>query len=155
MSPPPALQCLGSNNLPSRTIFFFTPARRLIFCFITVIVSLAVHDGAFAALKLTSVRAVFEARNKGPVKCTPLRWKEEWLKRPVFRQYDKSIAEEGSEERKYQPLPYRKLHYDMERQSLDAGEENKIEPKAWRRGAANAANGIFSPPLEWPCSNSV
>ncbi len=40
------------------TIFFFTPTRRLIFCFITVIVSLAVHDGAFAARKFTSVRGV-------------------------------------------------------------------------------------------------
>ena len=40
------------------TIFFFTPTRRLIFCFITVIVSLAVHDGAFAARKFTSIRGV-------------------------------------------------------------------------------------------------
>ncbi|KAK0701742.1 hypothetical protein B0T26DRAFT_528887 [Lasiosphaeria miniovina] len=75
---------------------------------------------------------------------TPLRWKEEWLKRPVFRQYDESIIEEESEERKYQPLPYHKLRYDMERQSLDAGEENSTEPKAWRRGAANAADDTFS-----------
>ncbi|KAK0707074.1 hypothetical protein B0T26DRAFT_729064 [Lasiosphaeria miniovina] len=134
----------GVDNKPKPTIFFFTPARRLIFCFITIIVSLAVHDGAFAALKFTSVRGVFETRNKGPVKCTPLRWKEEWLKRPVFRRYDESIAEEESEERKYQPLPYHKLRYDMERQSLDAGEENSIEPKAWRRGAANAADGNAS-----------
>ena len=106
------------------------------------------HDRAFAASKFTSVREVFQARNRGPVKCTPLHWKEEWLKRPVFRQHDESIAEEESDERKYQPLPYHKLHYDMERQSLDAGEENKIEPKAWRRGAANAADGMFSPSLE-------
>ncbi|KAK4151935.1 hypothetical protein C8A00DRAFT_44942 [Chaetomidium leptoderma] len=105
----------GVDNKPKPTIFFFTPTRRLIFCFITIIVSLAVHDRAFAAPKFASVRGVFEARNKGLVKCIPLRWKEEWLKRPVFRQYDESIAEEEPDERKYQPLPYRKLHYDMER----------------------------------------
>ncbi|KAK3682380.1 FluG domain-containing protein [Podospora appendiculata] len=134
----------GMDNNPKPTIFFFTPTRRLIFCFISVIVSLAVYDRAFAVSKFTSVREVFQARNRGPVKCTPLRWKEEWLKRPVFRQYIESIAEEESDERKYQPLPYRRLHYDMERQSLDAGEENKIEPKAWRRGAANAADGNAS-----------
>jgi hypothetical protein len=120
----------------------------LIFCLISVIVSLAVHDGAFAVSKFTSVREVFQARNQGPVKCTPLRWKDEWLKRPVFRQYNESTAEEESDERKYEPLPYHKLLYDMERQSLDAGEENKIEPKAWRRGAANAANGLFFPSPE-------
>lgn len=135
-------------TLSSRIIFFFTPTRRLIFCFISIIVSLAVHDRAFAAPKFASVRGVFQARNQGPVKCTPLRWKEEWLKRPVFRQHNDSIAEEESNERKYQPLPYRKLHYDMERQSLGAGEENAIEPKAWRRRAANAADGMFSPSLK-------
>ncbi|KAK4170950.1 FluG domain-containing protein [Triangularia setosa] len=126
--------CLGADNKPKPTIFFFSPTRRLIFCFISVIVSLAVHDSAFAASKFTSVRAVFQVRNRGPIKCTPLRWKEEWLKRPVFRRHDDS----------YRPLLYQKLYDDMERQSLDAGEENAIEPKAWRRGAANAVNGSAS-----------
>ncbi|KAK3693261.1 hypothetical protein B0T22DRAFT_496122 [Podospora appendiculata] len=137
----PEALCYEDILLMVPTIFFFTPIRRLIFCFISVIVSLAVYDRVFAVSKFTSIREVFQARNRAPVKCTPLRWKEEWRKRPVFRQYNESIAEEESDERKYQPLPYRKLHYDMERQSLDAGEENKIEPKAWRRGAANAADG--------------
>ncbi|KAK4172310.1 hypothetical protein QBC36DRAFT_390518 [Triangularia setosa] len=130
----------GADNKPKPTIFFFTPTRRLIFCFISGIVSLAVHDSAFAASKFTNVRTVFQARNRGPIKCTPLRWKEEWPKWPVFRHHDDSVAEEESGERKYRPLPYQKLHDDMERQSLDAGEENAIKPKAWRRGAANAAN---------------
>lgn len=107
--------------------------------FVSVIVSLAVHDGAFAVSKLTSGRDVFQVKNRGPVKCTPLRWKGEWLKRPVFRRYDDSVVEEESDERKHQPLPYQKLYDDMARQSLDAGEENAIEPKAWRRGAANVA----------------
>ncbi len=87
----------------------------MIFYFISVIVSLAVHDRAFAVSKFTSVREIFQAKNRGPVKCTPLRWEEEWLKRPVFRQHDVSIAEGESDEREYQPLPYHKLYYDMER----------------------------------------
>ena len=132
----------------------------MIFCFISVIVSLAVHDRAFAASKFTSVREVFQAKNRGPVKCTPLRWKKKWLKRPVFRRLDDSVAEDDSDESisedesdgsitsKYRPLPYQKLLDDMARQSLDAGEENPIEPKAWRRGAANAANGMFFPSPE-------
>ncbi|KAK4171428.1 hypothetical protein QBC36DRAFT_391114 [Triangularia setosa] len=123
----------GADNKPKPTIFFFTPTRRLIFYFISVIVSLAVHDSAFAARSLLA--------NRGPIKCTPLRWREEWLKWPVFRRYDDSVADEEFGERKYRPLPYQKLYDDMERQSLDAGGKNAIEPKAWRRGAANAANG--------------
>jgi hypothetical protein len=158
---------LGLNDLQSRTVFFFTLTRRLIFCLITVIVSLAVHDSAFAAPSLTSVRRVFQVKNRGPVKCTPLRWKKEWLKRPVFRRFDDSIipaiassaaaehtggGASGSQDdrsedepRHYEPLPYHKLRDDMERQSLDYGCERPIEPKAWRRGAANAANGMFFP----------
>ncbi|KAN0087177.1 hypothetical protein V8E54_000865 [Elaphomyces granulatus] len=61
----------GADNNPKPTIFFFTTTRRLMFCLITVIVSLA-------------------TKNLGPVKCTPFRWKE-WLKRPVFRRFDNSI----------------------------------------------------------------
>lgn len=127
----------------------------MIFCFISTIISIAVHDRAFAVSKFTSARAVFQAKNRGPVKCTPLRWKEDWLKRPIFRRLDDSVTEDESDGAvseddtgKYQPLPYQKLHDDMERQSLDAGEENAIEPKAWRRGAANAANGMFFPSPE-------
>lgn len=117
---------------PVRTIFFFTLTRRIIFCLISIIISLAVSDQAFAAPSLTSASRVFQVKNRGPVKCTPLRWKEEWLKRPVFRHFDK-------------PVPYHKLNDDMERQSLDAGSEKPIGPKAFRRGTANKANGRTSP----------
>ena len=111
--------------------------RRLIFCLITVIVSLAVLDGAFEAPSLTCARRVFEVRNSGPTKCTQLRWKQEWLKRPVFRQiYDATTSVD-------EPLPYNKLRDDVARQSLNCGCEKAIEPKAWRRGAANKANGAF------------
>ncbi|KAK3940940.1 FluG domain-containing protein [Diplogelasinospora grovesii] len=118
-----------------KTIFFFTPTRRLIFCLISVIVSLAIADRAFHAPSLTSARRVFETKNLGPVKCTPLRWKEEWLKRPVFRRFNGPIVSED------EPLQYHKLRDDMGRQSLDSGSEKEMEPKDWRRGAANKANG--------------
>lgn len=120
---------------PGSTIFFFSLTRKLIFCFITVIVSLAVHDGAFDAPSLTNVRRVFQMKNRGPVKCTPFRWKKEWLKQPVFRRLDDAM----------EPLQYHRLRDDMARQSLDYGCERAIEPKAWRRGAANAANGMSFP----------
>ncbi|KAK3692968.1 hypothetical protein B0T22DRAFT_495937 [Podospora appendiculata] len=140
-----SIKFLDSNDLPFRTVFFFTLTRRLIFCLITVIVSLVVHDRAFAAPSLTSVKNVFQTKNRGPVKCTPLRWKKEWLKRPIFRQSDDSAIAPGrnfSDE--YKPPPYHKLRDDMARQSLDYGYERPIEPKAGCRGAANAANGNAS-----------
>ncbi|KAF3768192.1 hypothetical protein M406DRAFT_336858 [Cryphonectria parasitica EP155] len=134
----------GVDNKPKPTIFFFTPTRKLIFCLISIIISLAVHDNAFAASNLISARQVFQVKNQEPVKCTPLRWKDEWLKRPVFRRCNNSFLKnepDDSVASKYQPLQYYKLRDDMAQQSLDSGCEKVIEPKAWRRGAANSANG--------------
>lgn len=107
------------------------------FCIITVIVSLAVSDQAFDVDGLTTASSVFRLRNRGGRLCTPLRWKSEWLKRPVFRGYD------GAAVALEKPLPYHKLNDDMERQTLDAGFERAFGPKAFRRGAANVANGVF------------
>ncbi|RYO96122.1 hypothetical protein DL764_007526 [Monosporascus ibericus] len=107
----------GADNKPKPTIFFFTATRRLMFCPILVIISLPLADGAFAALNLTSPSQIFQIKNRGPVTCTPFRWKRDWLKRPIFPEDD------------------------MKRQTLDAGFEDAIGPKAFRRGAANVANG--------------
>jgi hypothetical protein len=74
----------------SRTIFFFFADEMLLFCPITVIVGLALHDQAFAAPSLISAEAVFNVQNWGPVKYTPIRWKDEWLKKPIFRLCDAS-----------------------------------------------------------------
>ncbi|KND93252.1 hypothetical protein TOPH_02396 [Tolypocladium ophioglossoides CBS 100239] len=128
----------GVDRKPKPAIFFFSGTRRLMFCIITVIVSIAISDEAFDAPSLTSATSVFRLRNCGSSKCTPLRWKEEWLKRPIFRGFA------GSAVSKEKPLPYLKLNDDMERQTLDAGFEKALGPKAFRRGAANAANGNAS-----------
>ncbi|KAK4031431.1 hypothetical protein C8A01DRAFT_51477 [Parachaetomium inaequale] len=116
----------GVDNKPKLTIFFFIPIRRLIFCFISIIVSLAVYNSVFASSKFTSAR------------------KEEWLKRP-----------EESDERKYQPLLYYKLHYDIERQLLDAGEEKAIEPKAWCNASDTVRNQMIRYNPKWAMFNSV
>lgn len=59
------------------TIFFFTATRRLLFCPILVLVSLALADEAFDAIDLTSPSQIFQIKNKGPVQCTAFRWKQE------------------------------------------------------------------------------
>ena len=75
------------TNAYYRTIFTSTLARRLIFCPVTVIFSLALADGVFEAENMTSLRQILSA---GPVtlNCTVFHWKEEWLKRPIFRRCD-------------------------------------------------------------------
>src|SRR5579862_421870 len=115
-------------------MFFFTPARKLIFDVINTIVTLAVLDEAFAAKNLRTVRDVYSVRNKKRLQCTPLRWKPEWLKRPIFRRFSASGPSMT------EPLQYHKLKDDMARRSPDYGCEKAIEPKVWCRGAANKAN---------------
>ena len=119
----------------ARTIFYFTMTRKVILCWITVVISLALHDQAFAASNLTTAASVFRVRNPSHVQCTPLRWKPGWLNRPIFRRY------EGSRVLPCEALPYHRLLDDLQRQSLDCGFETAIEPKAFRRGAANSVNG--------------
>jgi hypothetical protein len=118
-----------------RTIFFFTPSKKLIFCPITVILALALHDHAFDATSLTDASSVFESQVWGPTECTPLRWKEDMLKVPVFRRI------RGCDLSTNEAMTYSKLSYDMARQSLDSGHEKAWTPRFARRGAANAANG--------------
>lgn len=111
--------------------------RRVVLCPITIVISQALRDDAFDAPSLTCAARVFQIRNIGPVKCTPLRWKESMLKIPVFRRFDGATLSPN------QPLQYHKLRDDMSRQSTDAGNEIALGPKAFRRMAANAVNGRF------------
>ncbi|KJZ68865.1 hypothetical protein HIM_11746 [Hirsutella minnesotensis 3608] len=90
----------GVDRKPKPTIFLFAGTRKLMFCIITVIVSLAISDQAFDAPSLKTASNVFQIQNRGPGQCTPLRWQEEWLKRPVFRGFD------GSTISQRRPLPY-------------------------------------------------
>ena len=48
--------------------------------------------------------------------------------------------------------PYHKLNDGVERQTLDAGFEKALGPKGFRRGAANATNGMFAV-VNWPLAN--
>ncbi|KFY15461.1 hypothetical protein V491_05669 [Pseudogymnoascus sp. VKM F-3775] len=75
----------GHNKRPKPTIFFFTEVDDPIFCAITHFVSLALADEAFEAPSLTTPKRVFEHNIHSPVNCTELYWKEEMLKRPIFR----------------------------------------------------------------------
>ncbi|KAK0367771.1 FluG domain-containing protein [Colletotrichum limetticola] len=125
----------GADNKPKPTIFYFTPAKKLIFCAVSTIIALALHDHAFDAASLTSASRILRAQIRGPTQCTPLRWKASMLKTPVFRRIH------GTQLAADEAMPYSKLRDDMGRQSLDAGFEKRWTPRFARRGAANAANG--------------
>ncbi|KAL0930298.1 FluG domain-containing protein [Colletotrichum truncatum] len=118
----------------SRTIFYFTPARKLLFCAVSTIIALALRDQAFEAASLTDAKAVLGLKIRGPVKSMALRWKKSMLKIPLFRKF------EGNNLSKDMAMTYATLRDHMHRQSLDAGFEKPWTPRSARRGAANAAN---------------
>ena len=119
------------------TIFYFAPARRLLFCAVSTILSLALHDNAFDAPSLVDASAVFRSTPPQYMECLPLRWKASKLKTPVFRRYNRGTLSED------EAMLYSKLRDDIGQQSLDSGHEKKWTPRFARRGAANAANGTI------------
>ncbi|KAK1973913.1 FluG domain-containing protein [Colletotrichum cereale] len=128
----------GADNKPKPTVFFFTPAKKLIFCAVSTVIALALRDQAFDAPSLTNATAILRTRVHGPVQSIALRWKQSMLKTPLFRKYyDAELSMDEA-------MTYYKLRDDMQRQSLDAGFEKAWTPRFARRGAANAADGNAS-----------
>ncbi|KFA60187.1 hypothetical protein S40285_09803, partial [Stachybotrys chlorohalonatus IBT 40285] len=103
-------------------------ARKLIFCAVSTILSLALHEKAFDAPSLTSASAIFRKKSRPAQQSIQLRWKESMLKTPIFRRYRGGSLSEA------EAMLYSKLRDDI-------GHERKWTPRFARRGAANAANG--------------
>jgi hypothetical protein len=106
------------------TIFFFTEVEDLIFCPITHLISLALADGAFEAPSLTTPERVFEHKVWGPVMCTPLRWKQEKLKTPIFRRDE--LATDRCITSVETALPYSQFRDCLNRLGLAAGFQEKL-----------------------------
>ena len=123
-----------------RTIFYFTPTRKLMHCVVSDILTLALDDGAFDAPSLTTAARVLGMKIPAYKPCIPLRWKSSKLKVPVFRRFDRNgvLSEDEA-------MPYAKLRDDVGQQSEDAGFEVRWTTKVFRRGASNAANGKSRP----------
>lgn len=119
----------------TRTIFFFTMTRRIIFCPITIIISIALRDKAFSVDLLNNAQNVFRIKANA-TKPTVLHWKESMLKVPVFRQYTGTTLSPD------RPLQYYILRDESKRVWEDAGNEEHFTLKVFRRMAANGINGI-------------
>ncbi|RFU74047.1 domain containing, partial [Trichoderma arundinaceum] len=78
----------GVDSKPKPTIFFFTTARKVIFCPITIIISLALRDNPFDAPGLNNAQRVLQIRNFSP-EISKREWKaagiEEDLDLKAFR----------------------------------------------------------------------
>lgn len=100
-------QSLLTNRLHYRTIFYFSPTRKLIFCAVSTILSLALHDKAFDSPSLINAISIFDKEPPKFQQSTPLRWKKSMLKIPVFRRY------RGTTLSGIEAMLYSKLNDDM------------------------------------------
>jgi Protein of unknown function (DUF3435) len=117
--------------LPCRTTFFFYQTGRAAFDLVTLIIALALLDGAFESENVTSVESVFAAQVPDGLEYLPFQWKKEWLKRPIFC---------GSNDDLSRPMSYRSLHEYIKDHSLEMGYPDAISPKHWRRNVGNTVN---------------
>jgi hypothetical protein len=120
------------------TIYFFTEVDDLIFCAITHLVALALADDAFEAPSLTTPERVFEHKVWGPVLCTPLHWKQEKLKTPIFRQHEPSA--DGCNPTTEAALSYSQFRQSLNRLGRAAGFKETLTSYCFRCGTANVVD---------------
>jgi hypothetical protein len=102
----------------------------------------AIRDDAILVDGYTSAEPFF-ATDLGSqnVKAMKVHWKPEWLKRPVFR---KSVwTTNGWVKSKTEPMTYSKNAFYLNRVGRDAGFEDKLTSYCFRRGCANAIDGMY------------
>ncbi|KAK6609654.1 FluG domain-containing protein [Botrytis cinerea] len=114
------------------TVFFFTEIDDPIFCPITHLIALALADNAFEAPSLSTPELVFEHKIHGPIFCTPLNWKAEKLKTPIFRRYKATSPDSLPT-----PLPYSQFRDCLNRLGCATGFQEKLTSYCFRRGTAN------------------
>jgi len=77
------------------------------------------------------------------MKAMKVHWKLEWLKRPVFRKSVWTINDWVKS--KTEPMTYSFYAFCIDRLGWDVGFEEKVTSYIFRRGMANAINGMYSP----------
>jgi hypothetical protein len=103
----------------------------------------AIRDDAILVDGYTSAEPFF-ATDLGSqnVKAMKVHWKPEWLKRPVFR---RSVRiRNGWVKSKTEPMTYPKYAFYLNRIGRDAGFEDRLTSYCFRRGCANAIDGMYS-----------
>jgi hypothetical protein len=102
----------------------------------------AIRDNAILVDGYTSAEPFF-ATDLGSqnVKAMKVHWKQEWLKRPVFRESVGTMN--GWVKSMTEPMTYSKYAVYLNRLGRDSGFEDKLTSYCFRRGCANAIDGMY------------
>ncbi|KAG9232492.1 FluG domain-containing protein [Amylocarpus encephaloides] len=133
----------GADNKPKPTTFLFRENPLAILCPISHMLVRAIRDDAILVDGYTSAEPFFgtDLPSEG-MSAFKVHWKEEWLKRPVFR---RSVwTANGWVKSKTEPMPYSTYNFYINRLGRNAGFEDQLTSYCFRRGTANAVNGAAS-----------
>jgi hypothetical protein len=103
--------------------------------------SRAICDGAILVDGYTSAEPFYTTDLPGQgMSAIKVNWKEEWLKRPVFRRSVRTVS--GWVKSKTEPMTYPTYAFYLDRLGRNTGFEDQLTSYCFRRGTANAVNGI-------------
>ncbi|KAJ8058423.1 hypothetical protein OCU04_012612 [Sclerotinia nivalis] len=131
----------GVDNKPKFTTFLFRENSLPILCPISHILTRAIRDDAILVDGYTSAEPFFTTDLGGQgMKAIKVHWKLEWLKRPIFRRSVRSAN--GWVKSKTEPMSYSTYAFYIDRLGKDTGFEDKLTSYCFRRGTANAVDGM-------------
>ena len=111
-----------------------------ILCPISHILARALRDDAILVDDYTTAEPFFDTHLQDPVQAVKVHWKPSMLKVPVFRRSVQTGI--GYEKSMTKPMPYSTYAFYLQRLGEDTGLEEKLTSYCFRRGLANAINGI-------------
>ena len=110
------------------------------FCILDHLLSLAFHDKAFEVDSITtSVANIFRCEIPNHKNSISLRWRDDVLNKPIFRQPMRSFGVCGTSDS--EPLRSGTWLRYLKRLGLNAGLEHPFTQYVIRRGLLNAVNG--------------
>jgi hypothetical protein len=102
----------------------------------------AIRDDAIFVDGYTSAEPFFATNLGGQrMRAMKVHWKPEWLKRPVFRKSVRTMT--GPVKSKTEPMTYSTYCSYIDRLGKDTGFEDKLTTYCFRRGTANAIDGMY------------
>jgi hypothetical protein len=100
------------------------------------------RDNAIFVDGYTSAEPFFSTNLRGQrMRAMKVHWKPEWLKRPVFRKSVRPMT--GPVKSQTEPMTYSTYCSYIDRLGKDTGFEDKLTTYCFRRGTANAIDGMY------------
>lgn len=113
--------------------------------------SLAFADNAFDSECIQSAQDIYNHTIPDFKESTLIRWKDEWILRPIFRRACSTTS--GTVTSLVKALPYKSYASQLIDLGSQAGFRAVLTAYAFRRGAAQVVNGEWGKRLTWTTLN--